>query len=339
MKTIGSFKLHKKGDDGISISSEQLSKSIADESNDKVYHDEINTFRKDFVPRHILDAINRLKFFYLNLTGHWIDLYDQYLDTETYLLEPVGEDAKAGRRHLQTLWESTWVTQAKIDGHSFSLIGMLEIVDGKMLNISPPKVTPDDDLDFYVNAREVIQGIVALLVQYFSTAAISDVDDYRKYLLSHADETAKVEIASFDESQIVNRVMDEMSKQGAIIMMEGDPALQPKAVEQIAEENKVIEEPKADFEPEPEDQGAYEAGVEEEIKSRKEELKMETGEDWDNEETAPEPEKVPDPYGQPAAEEGKAEAVDESMEFSDNVGQGDIGNEGQLDDVQDDEFT
>jgi len=333
MKTIGSFELRKRGEAGIKICSEQLSKSIVSESDGTIYHDEVNTFRKDSVPRHILDAINRLKFFYLNLTGHWIDLYDQYLDNETYLLEPVGENAKAGRRHLQALWETTWVTQAKIDNNSFSLIGMLEVVDGKMLNISPPKVSPDDDLNFYENAREVIQGIIGLLVQYFSTAAISDVADYRKYLLAHADESAKGEIAKFDEAQIVNKVMDEFSKQGAIIMMDGSATQTHVAIEETApEQAEEVKEPQADFEPEPEDPPDEPPVADE---------SMEAGENWDNPEEMGKkaPDKAPEPFGKPAAETGQAEPVDESMEFSDNVGQGDISEEGNLDDVPSEDFV
>lgn len=342
MKTIGSFKLHKRGDNGISISSEQLSKSIISESDGTVYHDEVNTFRKDSVPRHILDAINRLKFFYLNLTGHWIDLYDQYLDTETYLLEPVTENAKAGRRHLQTLWESTWVTQAKIDHNSFTLIGMLEIVDNKMCNISPPKVTSDDEIEFYENTRETIQGIIGLLVQYFSTAAISDVADYRKYLLAHADETGKGEIANFDETQIVNKVMDEFSKQGAIIMMDGGPVYTQDAIEETSSTDTVeeIKEPEADFEPEPESEQQQEGA------STDPKETMEAGENWDAGEEGegeeqvptPAPEKAKEPFGKPEAEDGQAEQVSESMEFSENVGDGDISEEGTLDDVPNEDF-
>lgn len=329
MKSIGSFKLHKRGEEGISITSEQLSKHFQTDKGDldsqnQIYHDEVSTFRRESVPKHILDAIDRLKYFFLNITGHWISLYNKFIDLENFTLLPLDENVTEGRRHLQSLWESTFVTQVKFDHNSFTIIGWMEVIDNKALNLSPPKVTADDDLDFYGDARGRIQSIIKLLVDYFSTAAINDIEDYRKYLLEHTDETGRSEIAKFDEQQILNRVMDKFAKSGAIIMMDNNEPLE-LGVEQnkdVSEELEV-EAPTAEFEPEP---------IEPEQTEPVEPEQMESGEGW-----TPQPEKAKDPFGAPAAEDGQAEVVDANLEFSDSP-DGVEPTEG-IDDIPDEDFV
>jgi len=294
MKTIGSFKLHKKGQAGISITTEQLSKHLGTVESKEIYHDKVETFREHITPPNILEGIEKLKYYFLEITGYWIDVYNQYRDPETNLLLPITEDAKGGRRHLQALWESVTVTQVKIDNKSFTIIGMIEVIDGKPLNLSPAKVTPDDEeIDFYEQARDDIKAIVMLLVEYFSTAAISDVEDVRRYLSENADEVGKQEIAKWDIEQVMNRVMDEMSEKGAIIMMDGDSGqtMLEETVEAVAEE--VVEEV---IEPEPEpavEEPVEEPAIEPEPEPQAE---MEEGDNWEAE-----PAKAADPYGQPAA--------------------------------------
>ena len=327
MKTIGSFKLHKRGEEGISITSVQLSKHFKPvdgvDINNQIYHDEINTYRRDSVPRHILDAIDRLKYFFLNITGYWISLYDRYMDMSTLMPTPADENVKEGRKHLQSLWEATYVTQVKFDHNSFTIMGMMEVIDGKPLNLNPMKVTPDDDLPFYEDARGAIQVIIKFLIDYFSTAAISNIDDYRKYLLEHSDETGKGEIAKFDDDQIFNRIVDKFHKQGMFVMMENDiPAIESNS-EAVQED---VEAPDADFEPDP-------VEPEETSEAESEDPEMNAGDDW-----SPQPDKAPDPFGQPAAEDGQAEAVSENLEMTEGVDHIDESSDG-LDDVPDEDFV
>jgi len=217
MKTIASFKLHKKGEEGIEISSEQLSKSLKQEAEniDKVYEDKVNTYRKNSVPAPIMDAISRLKYYFLNLTGHWISLYEPYFDKVTMKIKPLPNEPKKGHVYLQTLWQSTDVTQGKFTENSLQIMGVLDIVDSKPLSINPPVVTAEDNLEWYEDAKDQVRVIFDLLVNYFSTAPLQDIEDYRRYLLDRANEGQKQSIAAFTDEQIMNTVMDGLSKRGA----------------------------------------------------------------------------------------------------------------------------
>lgn len=328
MKTIaiGSFKLHKKGEGGISITSMQLSKHVKPIENidvdDKVYHDEIHTFRREKVPVHILKAIERLKYYFLNITGYWINLYDRYMDMTTLMPTPASENVTEGRKHLEALWDATYVTQVKFDHNSFTIMGLMEVIDGKPLALNPQKVTSDDDLFFYEDARRAIEIIIKFLVDYFSTAAITTMEDYRKYLLEHSDAVGKTEVAQYDDQQIFNRIIDKFHKEGMFVLTDLDVTALQQNTEVIEE---LAEAPEADFEPEPMEP--------EEKDAPQEDPQMDAGDDW-----SPQPEKVKDPFGPPAAEDGKAEVVSENLEMTEGVDYPDESSDG-LDEVPDEDFV
>lgn len=328
MKTIaiGSFKLHKKGEEGISITSMQLSKHVKPVENidvdDKVYHDEIHTFRREQVPVHILKAIERLKYFFLNITGYWISPYDGYMNMDTLMPTPASENVKEGRKHLEALWDATHVTQVKFEHNSFTIMGLMEVIDGKPLALNPQKVTPDDGLFFYEDARTAIQIIIKFLVDYFSTAAISTMDDYRKYLLEHSDASGKTEVAKYDDQQIFNRIVDKFHKEGMFVMTDLD-------VTAIQENSEVIEEPaeapETDFEPEPLEPEGQDAP--------QEDPQMDAGDNWE-----PLPDKAKDPFGPPAAEDGQSEVVSENMEMTEGVDYQDESSDA-MDEIPDEDFV
>lgn len=309
MQTIGSFKLHKKGLEGIEISSEQLSRSIQADNNE-IFQDNVNTFRKHQVPQPIIDATERLKFYFLSLTGHWIDLYDPYIDKETGMLHPLPENPKRGHIYLKTLWQSTTVTQVKFSEAFIQIMGTIDVIDDKPLPINPPKITHEDGLEWYMEAGKRIKGIFKLLVQYFSTVPLKTADDYRKYLVANTPEEQKADIASFDDEQVMNKVIDRLSNAGAIIMMD----------EEIMQTAIAASEPTPEMEPEP-DENIAEA-VEKIVNSEPEYI--------------PPTEKAPDPFGLPAAEDGKAEPVDPSLEYSSKMGNEDVRD--PEDEIPDDEF-
>jgi hypothetical protein len=189
--------------------------------------------------------------------------------------------------------------------------------------LNPAKVTADDELEFYGDARGCIQAIIILLVDYFSTAAISDIEDYRKYLLEHADENGRTEIAKYDEEQILNRVMDKFAKSGAVIMMDAtgkEMALGEKSKQTSIEKSDAVSvdnTPEADFEPEPDPESK----------------ETDNSEDW-----APQKEKAKDPYGQPEAEDGEAEPVSKNLEYSD-AAEGPKEETDNLDDIPEEDFV
>jgi hypothetical protein len=304
-RTIGSFKLHKKGEEGIEISSEQLSRPFTTEDgdSDEVFEDKVNTFRKASVPAPILNSIGKLKYYFLNLTGHWISLYDKYIDMTTMELIPLDENASKGQQHLKALWQATTVTQVKYSSGTMQIMGVLDIVDSKPLPINPPAVTPEDELGWYEDAKDRIEAIFQLLVQYFSTAPLKDIEDYRRYLLDRADEATKPSISAFTDEQVMNTVLDGLSRRGYTILADADIVDQEALPETTHNAGSdPVQEAELEMEPEPE--------PEPELKTASASY-------------TPPVEKV-NPFGPPAAEDGQAEPVSEDLQYSEKMGTGDL---------------
>ena len=300
MRSIASFKLHKRGEQGISVSSSYLSKlspvaekDLPQEANN-IYHDQTTTFRNEEVPDYIIKAIQRLKYFLLSICGYWIPVFNEHMDWELFSPVPMeSEGANKGREFLHGLFDRITVTQVEADRDGFVIRGQMDVIDNKPLNLNPARVTHDDDLDYFGEAKDIISAIMKILYGYFSTYAIEDMEDYKRYLLSHSNETQKHEIAKYTDDQVLNTLMDKMMKEGWVIMAADDSKNEDEV--QVAD----VIPPDVDLEPEPEE-AAEEKG------------------DW-----KPPVEKVKDPFGPPAAEQGQAEPVSEEMQYTENVGDDD----------------
>ena len=88
-------------------------------------------------------------------------------------------------------------------------------------------------------------------------------------------------------------------------------------------------DPEEEFEPEPEEEHGPPSGAQESAL-------MEGDEGW-----VPPEEKVADPFGAPAAEDGQVtEVASEESEFSENIGSGDIDDQGpsDFDDLPEEDF-
>jgi len=310
MEAVSSFKLHKKGKGGIEIAGEMLTTPRKKDREDgKVYRDHTDILRKDGAPKHIIDAIDRLKYFLLSLCGYWLEAFDPYMDWDTYTPLPADENAKAPRRFLQTLWERCYVSQGKIDSNSITLMGVMEVVENKPLPLNPQKITVNDEVEYYGDARQVLEGVFVLLVDYFSTIPIESLEDYRKYLLDHADESRKQEIAKYDEQQIMNVVMSEFQRVGMLTRIKDSatPALDKAETADDAA-------PAESFEEEPAEEVVEESP------------QMDAGETW----TAPK-EKADIGQGTMVPEDGAAEPVPAEAAYSENMGDQDVVDPGAVD--------
>jgi len=305
MRAISSFKLHKLGEEGITISATYLSKLIPSavkdypELENKIFHDKTETFRSGNVPVHILSAIGKLKHYFLRICGYWLPIFDQYYDSGTKMPMELGDKPKQGLIYLHELWRSVHVTQVKIDMNGFAILGQIEILDGKPLNLNPSRVTPDDMVDYYQQARDQIEIIMRLLYAFFSTMAIGDIESVRKFMLQNADENMKKELSNYSDDQILNRLMDKFSQKGYIIGM--DELIEHEIEEPVLDESS----PDVELESEPEPESESTEKVPEAPKQQMADY-------------TPPVEKVPNPYGPPAAEKGQAEIVPEEAQYSEN---------------------
>jgi len=268
--------------------------------------------------------INKLKYSYLVLTGHWIQPFNDRFDTEK--MEPrvprEDESYDGPWQVLIDLWQKTVITGAKITpDREFLIKGYLEIIDKKPVNITTPQINMTDDFSFFDDTINMLNSISKGIIEYFTVG----------HILEQPRNTLK-ELAGYEEEQI-NELTDEeieeqlieiLESKGAIILKHTDtPKTElPEAVKEEmakdAEDNDPVPEPEplpAEAQVEAQAEAQVPAGASMEIPT---------------EDPEPVPEPVPEyepevsnsiPGAMPGGVEGNAIS---DQEYSENMGGQDI---------------
>jgi len=207
---IMKFKLLNEGNDGIVVEAKEYLAS----GHFKIV-DDVKRTRKVMVSDELKKEVNKLKYFLLNLTGHWIAPYSKFYDNQSYSILPI-TDAEPSKVHLllKYLWNIISVTGAKATKKGFLLTGTIEAVEGKKMGFSTPFITADDDIGFFSEAQTVLDNIAKEISGYLRAQAIP-IDQAIKEL----PEELK---SGKNKDEIVEAVFEYMMKRGAIIMMDNE---------------------------------------------------------------------------------------------------------------------
>lgn len=222
---ISKFKLRSGGLDGVII--EGIEKMP---HNNMMYLDDVSRTRKVPLSDELRDKIQNLKYFYLNLTSHWIPPFNKYFDLKEYKLLPivlVNDQVPQGQSILHDIWNHTKITGVTIKNGGFVITGEIEVVEGKKLGVATPFITEEDDLSFYMDAIKKIEDIMEDLSNAIETRALPMPKDKAQMMISFGEKPEDVESLSMDEieQKLVNRLIDK----GAIIMMD-ENAFQHKEI-------------------------------------------------------------------------------------------------------------
>lgn len=196
-------------------------------------------------------AVARLKYYYLILTGHWIEAYNNYFDKELMVPRtPTEEDPlNVPWATLQSLWDKTFIASANVtDDGGFIISGFLEIIPKKPLNISTPKVKMSDDYSFFEETMDVLQEVAVHIIDYFTQGTI--LDDPRERLQIEA-KYSDDDMAGLDDAEVEEQLIEMLEARGAIILS----PTESKAIEARRKESEPAPEVIADGdeEPDPED--------------------------------------------------------------------------------------
>jgi len=219
MLEITKFKLIDAGRGGIIIEGHE---SVLLSSH---YHviDEIKRKRKLVLSVPIMEEIQKLKYFFLNCTGHWVPPFNKYYDTLTNKALPLEPDAegkiKPGQEMLKDILNKTEITGVSFSAGGFVITGTVEAVEGKKVTISTPHITEEDDLGFFQNAISCIEECVHMVVNTFSSNVLPNVDP--KTVLTEE------EMQSLDMKELTNRVIEKLVDRNMIMLVkdEGPDAL------------------------------------------------------------------------------------------------------------------
>jgi hypothetical protein len=194
-----------------------------------MFLDDVQRTRKVPLSDDLRNKIQNLKYFYLNLTSHWISPFNNYFDLTEYKLGPLVEkDGKMpqGQSLLHDIWNHTKITGVTIKNGGFVLTGEIEVVEGKKIGIATPFITEQDDLSFYLDARKHIEDIMNDLSQALESRALPMPKD-KQMAISFGEDNEEAE--SMDMDELEQRFIDRLMEKGAIIMM-NDDSFEHKAV-------------------------------------------------------------------------------------------------------------
>jgi hypothetical protein len=270
--------------------------------------DDLTRERRSPVPEHIMKKFKKLNYYFLNITGHWISVYDKYLNDKKEIVSP--EEATGAYMHFKSLWDSAVVTKIKADDSSFILAGQVERVEDKPVKIRTPKITAEDDLGFYADARDDIQSLFHDILLWIDTKSLPSADTAKHYIQSRGNDKDQASLSSMDQQEIIDTLIQSLDSKGFIVMMNAADEDQVRAITENSSEDdsQIYSSGNIDSDRMPEVEGIFDDD-QEEVKEDENYPEKTSEEDISGiglyEEDAEDfiqPDKVRDPFGPPASE-------------------------------------
>jgi len=185
-----------------------------------MFLDDVQRTRKIPLGDELREKIQNLKYFFLNLTSHWISPFNKYFDLQEYKLLPlieINDQQPQGQTLLHDIWNHTKITGVTIKNGGFVITGTIEVVDMKKIGISTPFITEEDDLSFYLDARKHIEDIMEELGNTIEMRMLP-IPTSKQMLLSFGEKEEEVSDLNLEEleKKFYNRLVDR----GAIIIID-----------------------------------------------------------------------------------------------------------------------
>lgn len=142
MSQITNFKLIRNGYQGLSVKGPETIQKKQGTCVDKVSRE-----RNTPIPDTLREKINGLKYHFLMLTGHWDPDWDKYVrkDKSDIVDKSMPEESY---KRLLDLWQKTRVQGLYMSSNKISLIGSIEVLEGKPMWVTTSKADPEDDINF-----------------------------------------------------------------------------------------------------------------------------------------------------------------------------------------------
>ena len=211
MLQISKFKLIDQGRGGIEIEGRE---SMVMKGGYAVV-DKIKRERRLMLAPDVVAKIQELKYFFFNLTAHWLPPFNKYYDVTNHRLADIELDdqgrMKQGQSMLRNLWSNTDITGISYKNGGFVITGQIHSVENKKVVINTPFITEADDVGFFSDAIDKINECVQLIIEYLDRKELPVYDP--KMLLS-ADE-----LKDEDISNISRKVVDKLVDKGLIVLV------------------------------------------------------------------------------------------------------------------------
>ena len=211
MLQISKFKLIDQGRGGIEIEGRE---SMVMQGGYAVI-DKIKRERRLMLAPDVVAKIQELKYFFFNLTAHWLPPFNKYYDLANHRLAEIELDEdgkmKQGQSMLRNLWSITDITGISYKNGGFVITGQINSVENKKVVINTPFITEGDDVGFFSEAIDKINECVKLIIEYLDRKELPAFDP--KALLSPED------LKDEDINNISKKVLDKLVDKGMIVLV------------------------------------------------------------------------------------------------------------------------
>lgn len=211
MLQISKFKLIDHGRGGIEIEGKE---SMVMDGGYAVI-DKVSRERRLMLAPDVVSKIQELKYFFFNLTAHWLPPFNKYYDITNHRLKEIELDEKGemkqGQSMLRNLWSRTDITGISYKNGGFVMTGKIESIEGKTVVINTPFITESDDVGFFSDAIDKIEECIKLIIEYLDRKQLPAYDP--KALLS------KEELNDNDINALSKKVVDKLVDKGLIVLV------------------------------------------------------------------------------------------------------------------------
>ena len=211
MLQISKFKLIDQGRGGIDIEGKE---SIVMHGNYAVI-DKVKRQRRLMLAPDVIAKVQELKYFFFNLTAHWLPPFNKYYDFTNHRLEEIELDEdgkmKQGQSMLRNLWSITDITGISYKNGGFVITGEINSVENKKVVINTPFITEADDVGFFSEAIDKIDECIKLIIEYIDRKELPSYDP--KALLSSDD------LKDNDINNLSKKVIDKLVDKGMIVLI------------------------------------------------------------------------------------------------------------------------
>jgi hypothetical protein len=174
------------------------------------------TFRTP-IPNDLFDHIQKLKLFFLQLTGHWEDGLSKYLEMDFSL-----KDQENDERYLRAYWlyENTVITGLKAKDDYYIITGKITNRYGQTIGMSSPKVTYDTAYSGFSHMVSLANELVGNVEKFVNDRKLRMMEP-RQYVLDlfkDAEPHDLESIRKMNDEQVREVLLSELERKNAIVI-------------------------------------------------------------------------------------------------------------------------
>jgi len=214
---VEEFKLIDDGFNGISV----IGKDTKKKGEFTVYVDASLRFKVP-IPKDLVMKVQKLKLFFLQLTGYWEERYAAYLNKD-YGLKDLA-DTEDGYLRSVWLFDHVSITGLKaVDGY-YIIKGKIENKYGQTIGMATPKVNYETNYGSFEHLVKIASEVVSEVEEYVNERKLRMMDS-RQYLLKLFEDAEPSDLDVIDkmtEEERNEKQMEDLQEKGYFVVSPND---------------------------------------------------------------------------------------------------------------------